>query len=292
MKKEDGFRGQKSISVPATVLEECRNDNILNRLFVTHIGFYPKADQHLRERPEGCEQNILIYCIDGAGWFSTPEHRYKVEKGQFFILPSGLSHNYGADERNPWTIFWIHFEGSNSGFFVDAVPRSTQIPLSPYTHQEDRIELFEDIFQNLEMGYSQDNLYYANISLWHFLASLRFINQFRQIRKVRTNDVVEESIYHMRDNVGRKLSLHDLASMSGLSTSHFSMLFRKKTGRAPLDYFTHLKIQRACQFLDSTDLRIKEICVHLGYDDPYYFSRIFTKTMGVSPIIYRRQMKG
>jgi AraC-like DNA-binding protein len=54
-------------------------------------------------------------------------------------------------------------------------------------------------------------------------------------------------------------------------------------------YFNHLKMQRACQLLQFTGLRIKEIAAEFGFEDPYYFSRLFTKTMGVSPTDYRNK---
>jgi AraC-like DNA-binding protein len=91
----------------------------------------------------------------------------------------------------------------------------------------------------------------------------------------------------MQQNLSHLLSLEDIAASVNYSTSHYSAIFRKKTGFAPIEYFNHLKIQKACQFLHYTDLRIKEISDKLGIEDPYYFSRMFSKLMGVSPNQYR-----
>ncbi|RME70993.1 MAG: AraC family transcriptional regulator, partial [Verrucomicrobia bacterium] len=57
----------------------------------------------------------------------------------------------------------------------------------------------------------------------------------------------------------------------------------------PLDYFNRLKVQRACELLATTTLSIAEIAEQLGFDDPYYFSRLFRKIMGMAPRVYRRQ---
>jgi AraC-like DNA-binding protein len=86
--------------------------------------------------------------------------------------------------------------------------------------------------------------------------------------------------------------LKEISGHLGLSASHFSNIFRNKTGYAPIEYFSRLKIQRACQYLDLTDLRVKEISSLLGYDDPYYFSRVFNKIMGDSPRNYKKKKKG
>ncbi len=68
-----------------------------------------------------------------------------------------------------------------------------------------------------------------------------------------------------------------------LSVSHFCMLFKNKIGYTPVEYVNHLKVQIACQYLQFTNHRIKEIAELIGMEDPYYFSRLFQSLMGVSP---------
>jgi transcriptional regulator GlxA family with amidase domain len=112
------------------------------------------------------------------------------------------------------------------------------------------------------------------------------------VRRVREEDWIERSILFMKSNLAEKLTLSGIAKEVKLSASHFSLLFRKKTGYAPMEYFIHLRIQKACQLLDSTTYRVSEISEMTGYDDQYYFSRIFKKVMGVSPVNYRKEPKG
>jgi AraC-like DNA-binding protein len=78
-----------------------------------------------------------------------------------------------------------------------------------------------------------------------------------------------------------------MAKKINLSASHFSSLFRKATGMSPLDYFIHLKLQKACLLLYSTETKVKKVAGAIGYDDPYYFSRLFKKHMKLSPEQYR-----
>ena len=87
-------------------------------------------------------------------------------------------------------------------------------------------------------------------------------------------------------------SVEEMAGAVSYSTSHFGVLFTQKTNLTPIDYFNHLKVQRACHFLDFTDLKIKEIAYRLGFDDPYYFSKVFTRYMGMSPLAYKNSQKG
>jgi transcriptional regulator GlxA family with amidase domain len=105
-------------------------------------------------------------------------------------------------------------------------------------------------------------------------------------------DVAAEAIHFMRENVRKRLTLKEIAGFSGYSPSHFSAMFHDKTGYSPLNYFIHLKIQEACHYLDFSDMKINQISMMVGFDDPFYFSRIFTKTMGISPRVYREKKKG
>jgi AraC-like DNA-binding protein len=73
-----------------------------------------------------------------------------------------------------------------------------------------------------------------------------------------------------------------------LSRFHFIKKYKALTGTTPINHFIHLKIERACHLLDVTSKGVNEVAWALGYEDAYYFSRIFKKTMGISPSQYRR----
>ena len=78
---------------------------------------------------------------------------------------------------------------------------------------------------------------------------------------------------HLHEN----LKLQDIADELKLSKSYINAAFKKYTGRAPVDFFINLKMQEACKLLKSTNLYIVDIGQRLGYNDPYYFSRIFKR---------------
>ena len=157
---------------------------------------------------------------------------------------------------------------------------------------KDRMQLFEEIYQNLEMGYSIENLEYTTLCLWHFIASFKFVSQFREINRAKQGDVTQEAISYMRKNIEKKLSLDDIAGSVNYSSSHFGQVFLKKSGYTPLNYFNQLKIQKACQLLDFSDLKIKEIAEQLGFYDQYHFSKVFYKQVGETPSSYKKRNKG
>ncbi len=101
-------------------------------------------------------------------------------------------------------------------------------------------------------------------------------------------NVIERAIELMKTRLEETLSLGELSRELGLSSGYFCRLFKQRMDQAPIDYFIRLKIQKACQYLDFTDIAVQEVAGTLGYEDPYYFSRVFKRVMGVSPLQYRK----
>jgi AraC-like DNA-binding protein len=292
MRIEEGFKDQKAIILPQKILFELESNPITKLLFITDIGYYPEAKYHYRERPTGAKQNIIIFCAKGKGWVETDGNKIKVRNDQFFIIPANIPHRYGADTTDPWTIYWLHFTGNLADRFVKKDFSLVTIDPGINTRNDRRIRLFEEIYQNLSMGYSIENIEYSSICLWYFLGAFYYLAQFERIRAIQQHDLIEKSILYMYEHIDSKINLTHLASLCGFSVSHYSMIFKKKTSRSPIEYFNNLKIQKACQLLDFTTLHIKEIASRLNYEDQFYFSRVFKKTMGLSAAEYRKNKKG
>lgn len=69
LKQKDGFQGEQSVVLPPMVVEMAERDELASSLFVTDIGYYPNATNHYRERKQAIDQYVLIYCVDGSGWY-------------------------------------------------------------------------------------------------------------------------------------------------------------------------------------------------------------------------------
>lgn len=98
---------------------------------------------------------------------------------------------------------------------------------------------------------------------------------------------IEKTVQFMAQHLDKPLQASELAAVANVSLSHFFALFKQRMGCSPMDYFTRLRMRRACDLLQSTSARVKEIAAALGYDDPFYFSRVFKSLSAVAPLHYR-----
>jgi len=102
---------------------------------------------------------------------------------------------------------------------------------------------------------------------------------------------IEQSIAYMLEHLNQRLEVATLAALARVSPSHFFALFKRRTGCPPIDYFIRLRMQHARELLDAGSLHVKDVAEALGYEDPFYFSRVFKAVNRIPPSRYRALQK-
>jgi AraC-like DNA-binding protein/quercetin dioxygenase-like cupin family protein len=285
-KVKEGFIGQRMIVIPPDIKRVTVKNDLISNFHLTTIGFYPHASFHDRERKFGTNQYILLYCTEGSGLIEIQNIKIDLIPNTYFIIPKNIPHHYRSSVEDPWSIYWVHFKGKYADllyqrYLTRQMPDKKSIP---YT--EERIEKFNDIYRLLESSYDPLSMEIINVKLLDFISSFIY---YEQINPAILEDEITNSIKYMKKNIKRLFSVDQLAKNQNLSVSHYTRLFRSKTGSSPIQYFNQLKVQLSCQYLYFSDRKIKEICNEIGFDDQYYFSRLFKKSMGISPAKYKGQ---
>lgn len=288
-KVKEGFVGQKMVVLSPDKQKKAIENPLFGHLYPTAVGYYPKASHHDRERLKGSEQYILLYCVGGQGWIALNNQEIILNANTFYIIPKGVPHHYGSSGKDPWSIYWMHFLGDQSSLFYRRFELSTGEGAKNIAYKEARLEEFHYLMSSLEDDISSEVAEIIYVKTFSLISS--FLYEDISLRPAK-DDVISSSINYMKEHLKESLQVNDLAAERNLSVSHFSYLFRRKTGFSPIQFFINLRLQKACQQLYFTSFSIKEICQEVGFDDPYYFSRIFKKQMGQSPTDYRKQYKG
>lgn len=271
--------------VPATMRERMAQHPLTCEMYPLAAGFYPHASGHHMQRVEH-DNWLLMYCSEGQGEVSVNnEAPQAVSAGDLISLPPGQPHSYAAHKQQPWTLHWIHFSGE---------PDSPTLALMPRWETVTGIGLHARLIADFDWlcelrlaGAHMDAYIHAAFLLRQLVSHLSLLVRRRQRGQGHAINI-EQARKLMLENVHGSLNLDELARQTRLSKFHFSRKFKALTGEAPIQYFIGLKMQRACHLLDSASLSVKQIAADLGYDDAYYFSRLFKKVMGISPARYRR----
>jgi len=282
---ENGIR----FLTPAFMRSTLARHPLTRECYPTAMGFYPSADQHRMERHRH-DDNLLIYCVEGKGHAATAGWRGDIGPGEVLLLPQGVTHRYEADGAEPWSIYWVHFQGTSTAVFNqylgdrEGAPPVAEAGISPQL-----IAHFRGLMTVHRTGYSTRAFINAANQLRHLLTHIAL-----DIRRAGTQDSFDlEAIQGlMLESIGQPLNLDTLAAAANLSKYHFSKKYKSLTGYSPIKHFLNMKMEHACHLLDASPLNVKGVARALGYDDPLYFSRQFSKTVGLSPRAYRRSVRG
>jgi AraC-like DNA-binding protein len=292
VEKADGFPGQRIIVLPRPVVARAEEQPLLSSMIPTDVGYYPRALGHAFERPAGCDQAIVIYCLAGRGSCRAGSAELSIRSGEVLVLPPGVSHRYCADLRRPWTIHWFHAKGRLLSHYLEELGASSSAAVHPIGKDAQVVALFEEILDVVEHGYAFTQLLHAGQALSHLFALLvrRVRDANRQVLSTRQR--IARSVAYMKQHLDAELDVASLARSAALSPSHYSALFKEHTGYSPIDYLARLRVHRACQLLDTSKHSVKTIAAQVGYRDQLYFSRVFRAVTEVSPSQYRVLRKG
>lgn len=101
------------------------------------------------------------------------------------------------------------------------------------------------------------------------------------------NPRVQKVVHLIQKDLGRKVTLTEMAQSVGLSVEHLRALFKSEIGMTPLQYQKRLRLSEAKRLLESTFLNVQEIVVRVGLSDDSHFVRDFKKLYGLTPAQYR-----
>jgi AraC-like DNA-binding protein len=283
----------EQFNIPEDLIAKFSEDPLAQLLIVTDIGYYPRAIFHSCTRLKGSDSGILLYCTEGSGFYSLNGGDTRIlASGQLLIIPPDTPHVYSAMRENPWTIFWIHLKGFYFTSFYKTIAAGLPIRISgDYGSQLEG--LFRQCFGLLKSSCQNEEFLYLCQLAAAMLALLPCAAKQTAAQLSAGGKLgMERAVSYMREHLHSMISLDELAAAARFSPSHLHYLFKQSTGYAPIEYFLRLKIQTAAKDVYFSDIPVKDIAASYEIDDPYYFSRLFKKIMGIAPTEYRRRMKG
>lgn len=264
---------------------EIQADPLTRSLYVTACGYFAKAAWHnLPART--LNEHVLIYCIEGGGWMRLHERRLAVAAGDIFVCPAGGEHGYGSGQERPWTILWLHFSGEDAERFLERLQWDNAS--EPFRLGQD--EVVSKALHSVLTGFAERE---------DTLGALESAQALRQVflrwltlraPKPKIPREIQRVLKHVAAHYAHPLSVNDMAEVAGWSPSYFARQFSRVVGRAPVDHLVQLRVRHASELLVASGESVEAVARSVGYEDPYYFSRLFKGITGLSPRQFRRNL--
>jgi len=249
--------------------------------FKTRKGYYT--------RREGFKSILLLYTLRGKGSAEYRGRRYELNPGQLFVINCYDYQEYYTSSDEGWEIKWVHFFGSNSEEYFNAIYDNYGPVIDIGSEIVDYIDMVMDM---MERGDRQFEIKASNIVVNMLTRILleassnsgccESRSQHRQIR---------EAISFIEANYNSNITVQDMAEKACYSLYHFIRVFKKTTDYSPYEYLVKYRINKAKALLDSTDKTIEEISHIVGFDSVSNFVRTFRQLEDMTPLKYRKLWK-
>lgn len=284
----ESFPGERVFKLPTKAVEFASRQPITSALLPCRIGYYPNARGQKVSRPNGDWAFTLLFCLDGAGTLHLSNTTQTLTRATIALLRPFEFHAYEADAKHPWSYYWIHFNGQMAQQYYDALTeggRNVSVAIDPDVRF---VESFEKILAIYQNGEAYKTLVQASGALHQLLSDLYGRICGFGTSQESAEERVERTLEVMRNNLGMHVSIHELASIARMSHGYYALQFRRHTGESPRSYFNKLKIAKACDYLQTTTAKVESIAHMVGYEDAFYFCRLFKRVVGCTPTEFRR----
>lgn len=257
-------------------------------LIITAAGYNKLTSRNVvaTERPRGRSDYQLIYIASGKAHFFFEKEEKVVSHGNIVIYRPGESQMYYYYLNEATETYWVHFTGFDADKLLSEADLTDKVFY--IGESSDHTNLFSRIIREIQM--KRTNFQEISIVLFKqfLLMSGRYLNEGKFANRDTLNEV-ERAISYFNDNYSTEVNIEEYAKKRHMSVSWFIRNFRNTTKQTPLQYLIDIRITNAKALLTTTDDSVSQIANAVGFDNPLYFSRLFHKHTGMSPMKYRKR---
>lgn len=266
----------------------------------------------------------FLFVTKGSIIVETKTEKYEVCENNIHIMPPGKFHTRYFPQNATCDYYSVHLDlfynpylpdFSAKQLYSEAINNNSPTSLTkelltrqshlkklktPSIISIQNSENLKELFSNLLTAFQSPVFNYRNILIKSiFLQILLNILQsckesdipFFSIKKNLHEQVIDEYIEYVQNNFNQNIKLEDYLKNKGISPSYFSKVFRREKNCSPNEFLINERINAAKQLLAEGKNFIYEIATMVGIPNSYYFTRLFTKRVGMSPLQYIQKHK-
>lgn len=229
----------------------------------------------------------INYISKGVGYCVIDSEVVSVPEGSLVVYFPRVEQHYSFKKESPSIMLWSHFSGSACELLKKSISSSVKIIKIRERKQ------FEDAFEKMIVAHYKKKEKTDVICEGYMLVLMSLIVQ-SNIQDTETiskanNENLEKVLSDMHINFNKTIDIKKYAKICCVSEEHFIRLFKAYTGFPPYNYQLRIRINRAIELLEKNCITVGECAKIVGFNDIYYFSKIFKKFTGYSPSYYKKQ---
>ena len=274
MKYEDLPRGRARIVSYVPTIPALRYLNCC-----TMTGWHCCNELYSQTYKHGVTMLLLIYTVDGFGKLEMNGKTYTLCKNSVIFVPPNTPMRYATDvQHGAWEFYWLDLVGERILSLADKICGDGYCFLRNVTSLEGIFsELLKENGSELECSALIGKIFDTAISKAIFNAG-------------QEEATVDRILHYIAQHYTERLDLPGLSTRFYLSQNQLIRVVRDRTGYTPHEYLIRLRLAKACEMLQCTDLSVREIGNAVGYDNSSHFCAAFRRLFGITPAKYRTQL--
>jgi len=242
---------------------------------------------HTTERKNGRTDYYILFVISGSITVSVDGNDYKAEKGDLVIYYPNIPQKIVKRKSDNPANYWIHFNGY-------AIPEMlSQCGLAKSgVYTVGKTDVISDIFKQMILAQRlARNKIHINSLFMRFLSEIASSEETMMPEdplSISQAERIVQGIIQMEWEYQKPRRISEYAKLCGMSPGRFSVVFKEATGKTPQRFIEDIRISKAREMLINTSLSMSCVAENVGFRDPLYFSRVFRRSVGMSPTEYRK----
>ena len=222
--------------------------------------------------------NELFIYLEGSGIWTLGDTTFEINKGDIVLIPRDIPRkNYIAIALEPITYVNAYFSCEDIKLDRPKIFRLNSDALTSQFLKLGRVWLAK-----------KENYYAKSMALlYDIIGDIQALSSNYMPQK-KTAALEKSSEYLEANYYKKNFDYAYMAALSGLSYSYFKKLFISKYGSSPVKHVTNLRINLACELIQSEKYAIGTVAEMCGFEDVYYFSKTFKRITGVAPSKFRK----
>lgn len=240
------------------------------------------------------------FCHYGDGNLTIEDDKYRFGPGMVSCIPANILHVTHSDPGVPafWEYLYIDPElilrtcGKKS--IQDIRELMDDINRNAFFVTTDQSPMISSLIRNIFQEMQDKERFYQDTVKGLTYALLFEIARFNgsisnQLVGRGTSLQLENAITFVEEHYQEDFKILELATQCHMSETHFRRIFQEKMNMTPIEYVNFVRVKKACELIDKSDLSMEEVAEQVGFITPSTFNRNFRKIIGTSPYQWKKR---